>query len=96
MVNLIPLTLSVKGGKLRSAERTFISLVDAVNYLDDRSVVGGGSVQELVSYVRRQTFPLVCFAQKLSAVLDDAAWITAIQMMRSEKWLVGIFTNLKA
>lgn len=44
MVNLILLILFVKGGKLRSVERIFIFLVDVVNYLDDRFVVGGGSV----------------------------------------------------
>lgn len=50
MVKLIPLTLSLKGGKLTSAEYTFISFGDAVNYLGDCSVVSGGSIQELVSY----------------------------------------------
>ena len=48
MVNLIPLTSSLKGGKLRSAEYMFISLGDAVSYLDDHSVVAGGSIQKLV------------------------------------------------
>ena len=48
MVNLIPLTSSLKGGKLRSAECTFISLGNAVSYLDDRSLVVVGSIQKLV------------------------------------------------
>lgn len=51
MVNLIPLTLSLKGDELRSPECSFISFGVAVNYLDDFYVVGGRSVQELVSYV---------------------------------------------
>lgn len=51
MVNLIPLTLSLKSGKLKSPECSFISFGNAVNYLGDFCVVGGGSVQELVSYV---------------------------------------------
>lgn len=51
MVNLIPLTLSLKGGNLRGPKHSFISSGDAVNYLDDCCVVGGGSGQELVSCV---------------------------------------------
>ena len=49
MVTLIPLTSSLKSGKLRSAECTFIALGDAVSYLDDHSVVAGGNIQKSVS-----------------------------------------------
>lgn len=100
MVKLIPLTLSLKGGKLTSAEYTFISFGDAVNYLGDCSVVSGGSIQELVSYLKKNSLLVYFTKKKLYALLDYIRWwctapITTILIIWSIKWLVGIFTDLK-
>lgn len=73
MVNLIPLTLSLKGGKLRSPECSFISFGDAVNYLDDCCVIGGGSDQELVSYVIKKKKKPFVWSVSHYAVPDDIA-----------------------
>lgn len=89
MVNLIPLTLSLKGGNLRGPKRSFISSGDAVNYLDDCCVVGGGSGQELVSCViwkKNNNKPFV-WSVSHYAVPDDIAWrrtarITAVPIIR--------------
>lgn len=102
MVNLIPLTLSLKGGKWRSPECSYGSLEDAVNYVDDCCAVGGEECPGS-SYVIKKinNFCMVSFTPKLSPVLDDigwwrTVWITAILMIWGEKWRVGIFTDLKA
>lgn len=103
MVNLIPLNLSLKGGKLSNPECSYISLGDAVNCVDDCCVVGREEYSRS-SYVikkKKKNLCMVSFTPKLSAALHDfgwcrTAWITAVLTIWGEKWWVSIFTDVKA